>query len=268
MKTGIMALALLLLAAGGAASARQAWNVGATDGDNVTAELGPDGTFTVRGIGKMRVDVEIEAPVFTVTDNRPWRGDASAITKVVIENGVTSVGGWAFYECKNLKSVTVAASVAVIGEMAFFGCDSLKSVTIPGSVTYIGDKAFYAAGLTSITVPGSAAVIGKEAFANCANLKSAVISDGAVSVGEKMFEYCTRLASVTIPASAASVGRGAFSNCSALKTLTVLNPVPPQVGKNAFEYVNTATCALRVPKGSGYSSAEGWNEFKKIKFVK
>ena len=58
-------------------------------------------------------------------------------------DGIESIGPGAFFQCKNLRSVTLPDSVKSIGSTAFFGCDSLSSITIPDSVTSIGEDAFF-----------------------------------------------------------------------------------------------------------------------------
>ncbi len=84
---------------------------------------------------------------------------------------VTSIGGWAFYNCSGLTSVTIPNSVTSIGEYAFSYCSGLTSVTIPNSVTSIGSSAFsYCSGLTSVTIPNSVTSIGNMAFFHCDSL--------------------------------------------------------------------------------------------------
>ncbi|MDE7419404.1 MAG: leucine-rich repeat domain-containing protein [Muribaculaceae bacterium] len=61
---------------------------------------------------------------------------------IVIPNCVRSIGKYAFYECKSLKSVYIPDSVKTIEDFAFADCESLTSITIPKGVTYIGDYAF------------------------------------------------------------------------------------------------------------------------------
>ena len=65
------------------------------------------------------------------------------VTQYTIPNSVTTIGGWAFYNCGSLTSVTIPGSVKTIGNSAFNNCYSLTSVTIPGSVKTIGEEAFY-----------------------------------------------------------------------------------------------------------------------------
>ena len=88
---------------------------------------------------------------------------------VVIPNGVTSIGKYAFWGCSSLTSVTIPDSVKSIGDSAFWGCSSLESVTIPNSVTSIGENAFYkCSSLTSVTIPNSVKSIGDSAFSDTA----------------------------------------------------------------------------------------------------
>ncbi|MDR1348496.1 MAG: leucine-rich repeat protein, partial [Prevotellaceae bacterium] len=112
----------------------------------LTWSLSSDGTLTISGRGAM--------PDYTTLDAVPWFAYMSSITAVVIAEGVTHIGDWAFgghYD--NITSVTIPASVGTIGEDAFAGCTGLTSVTIPKSVTGIGQKAFaWCTGLTDVTV--------------------------------------------------------------------------------------------------------------------
>ena len=87
------------------------------------------------------------------------------VTDIVIPNGVTSIGNYAFIGCVSLTSVTVPNSVTSIGNYAFIDCSSLTSVTVPDSVTSIGFFAFYSdASLANITILNPDCVIYDAAF--------------------------------------------------------------------------------------------------------
>ena len=61
---------------------------------------------------------------------------------VKIPAGTNEIEAHAFYDCHNIKSITIPNSVTSIGEQAFYKCTGLTSITIPNSVTYIGRRAF------------------------------------------------------------------------------------------------------------------------------
>ena len=90
-------------------------------------DLSDDGTLTISG-------TEIKG---AVPEKIPWAYQTGKIKKVIIEDGVTYIGGNAFYGCTNLTSVTIPNSVTRIEYQAFGGCSSLTSVIIPNSVTHI-----------------------------------------------------------------------------------------------------------------------------------
>ena len=159
----------------------------------------------------------------------------SALTSVTIQNGVTSIGEYAFRDCSALTSVTIPDGVTSIGNSAFNDCSALASVTIPDSVTSIGFSAFNdCSSLTSVTIPEGVTSIQGGTFRGCGSLKSVTIPDGVTSIGGSAFEYCSSLTSVTIPDSVASIGWGAFSYCSSLTSVTILDGVT-SIGNSAFD---------------------------------
>jgi uncharacterized protein YjdB len=142
-----------------------------------------NGTLTIGGTGAM--------PYYFYNDfsNCPWYNFRIGIMTVDIQNGVTTIGGYAFYECSILTSITIPNSVTSIGRNAFYNCSVLTSITIPNSVTSIGDQAFYyCSSLTSITIPNSVTSIGDWAFDGCSSLKNVtVLSTTPFSIGSSTF---------------------------------------------------------------------------------
>ena len=188
-----------------------------TCGDNLTWTLDSEGTLTISGTGAM-TDWESYSLV-------PWGSNADMIKTVSIENGVTSIGKYAFDYCSNLTSVTIPNSVTSIGDYAFRSC-GLTSITIPNSVKSIGDYAFDScSSLTSVTIPNSVTSIGASAFYSCSNLESVTIPNSVTSIGDYAFEACSSLRSVTIPDSVTSIGESAFCYCSNLTSVTIPNSV-------------------------------------------
>ncbi|MDO4200641.1 MAG: leucine-rich repeat domain-containing protein [Bacteroidales bacterium] len=186
----------------------------------------PDYTLTISGTGAMADYDGI---------NIPWK--TYNITSIVIDQGVASIGEFAFANFNNLSSITMASSVTSIGVGAFAGCSNLASVTIPSYVTSIGEFAFAeCSNLTAISIPYGVSSIGVQAFHECSNLASVTIPASVTTIGVGAFNN-TALTSIEIPASVTSIGPSAFEGCSALATVTVYAP-SCTLGTNAFSDCN------------------------------
>ena len=231
------------------------------DGSNLTWTLDSDGVLTISGSGDMG----------NYVSTSPWGRDVR-VKSVIITDGVTSIGNWAFARCTSLSSVTIPNSVTSIGESAFYGCKSLTSVTIPDSVTSIGYNAFGSCeSLTSVMIPDSVTSIGAWAFQGCISLTSVTIPDSVTSIGNGAFASCTSLTGIwvgesnsyysgnasgvlfnkdkttlvqcpgafsgayTIPDSVTSISSYAFSGCTSLTSVTIPDSVTI-IGEQAFAY--------------------------------
>ena len=152
----------------------------------------------------------------------PWYKNRLNISYVTMHDGVTSIGGYAFYANTKLEAVSIPETVKTIGNYAFYNCTYLVNVTIPESVTSIGNYAFYGCNrLTSMTIPGSVTSIGIYAFSYCSRLTSVTIIEGVTSIGNWVFSDCSGLTSVTIPESVTSIGSDAFRGCSSLTAIYI-----------------------------------------------
>ena len=173
--------------------------------------------------------------------------------KVVIENGITSIGTSAFQQCLSLTSITISNSVTSIGDGAFYYCRGLTSVTIPNSVTSIENNAFCDTGLTSIDIPNSVTSIGEAAFYDCYDLTSITIPNSVTSIGDKAFYNCTGLTDVY------SLIKEPFAITD--PTFQFKNiPTDPRF------YYSTTYATLHVPKGTKakYEATMGWKIFRNI----
>ena len=155
----------------------------------------------------------------------PWRGDR--VFKVIIENGVTNIGSYAFAGCSYLTSISIPNSVTSIGEYAFSGgCSRLTSITIPNSVTTIGKYVFRdCSGLTSVSLPNTLISIEEGAFAG-SGLTSITIPNSVTNIGSFAFGSCESLSSVTISRTVRSIVGDAFSYCYSLNSILVENGNP------------------------------------------
>ena len=121
----------------------------------------------------------------------------SNIDSVIIPEGVTIIGSWAFQRCSSLTSITIPDSVTSIGHHTFHSCAILKSITIPNSVTYIGQGAFeYCSSLANVTIGNGVTEISEDAFRNCSSLTSINISDSVTSIDRDAFNECSSLKTV------------------------------------------------------------------------
>lgn len=144
------------------------------------------------------------------------------------------------------ETVSIPKGVRRIGECAFFQCENVKSVTIPDSVESIGDFAFSECGITSIIVPKSVTSIGSFAFDRCTSLTEIVIPESVTSIGRTAFRDCTRLTSISLPESVTSINSSMFNGCSSLLGIIIHDKIT-SIGVNAFYGCSSLTSIL-IPK--------------------
>ena len=104
-----------------------------TCGENLTWTL-DNGTLTISGAGAMEN--------YTWTKKATWSSQRNLIKKVVIEDGVTSIGEFAFSYCVNLKGIKIPNNVTKIGYLAFSGCICLEEIKIPSNITRFDEGIF------------------------------------------------------------------------------------------------------------------------------
>lgn len=233
-------------------------------GDNLTWTLDSEGALTISGMGKM------DNYDNTSSNHAPWYAKRANIVTVVINDGVTTIGSYAFDTCYSLTSVIISDGVVSIGESAFSVCNRLTNITLPDNVTTVGKAAFYGCEkLTRVIIPDSVTIIGEGTFSRCENLEiidvninnslySSVdgvlfdknqsilvtypcgkketaynIPDSVNIIGDWAFYECSSLISVTIPSSVTTIGDWAFDFCYSLTSITIPDSVTT-IGEMAF----------------------------------
>lgn len=230
------------------------------EGDNLTWAFS-EGTLTISGTGEMR---------YYQYGSAPWLNNCgSSITKVVIEDGVTSVSAYAFYECRHIQSVSFPETLTSIGDYAFQCIDDLTYAPLPASLETVGKYAFNQTHLTSVNLGENVKTIGKGAFSGGFDLETVTISgknltsigEGAFSscqkletvtfssdfkcyIANEMFHSCTSLNSINLPEGISSIGINAFYYCQSLKEITIPDSVT-SLGNCAFQ--STGLTSVTIP---------------------
>ena len=180
---------------------------------------------------------------------------------------VTSIGSYAFYGDRHMRSVIIPASVTSVHYTAFYTCPDLESITVAeGNSKYyssgnclietetktvvigcnnsviptneniqaIGNGAFWGKdGLSAIVIPDTVTTIGFYSFRDCSGLTELVLSDNVTSIGRRAFASCKGLRSVIIGKGLKSIGIECFEYCNALETVTIYGNIA--VSNKAFQ---------------------------------
>lgn len=156
-------------------------------GENLTWTL-EYGVLTIRGEGDMSN--------YNSYSDAPWYENKGNIAKVVLEEGVTSIGNFAFYDYSNLTSIEIPSSVKKIGNYTFKDCDNFQKVDIAenSQLTDIGNGAFvWCDKLKEFQLPTSVENIGESAFWSCIGLTTIEIGPKVATIGENAFSACDNL---------------------------------------------------------------------------
>ena len=191
--------------------------------------------------------------------------NCAGLTGVVIPEGVTEIGDFAFSNCPSLENILVSADnpsyvsinncclskdlrklifgcrssiipegISMIEESAFEGCVGLTSIVMPEGVKEIGWDAFSGCtGLTNIVIPDSVTEINGGAFFGCTSLTSIVIPKGVTEIGESAFSGCTGLTGVVIPEGVTEISMNVFRDCTGLTSVVIPEGVK-EIGYGAF----------------------------------
>lgn len=275
----VLMIASLLPAAALAADVVASGTCGAEgDGSNLTWTLDSDGLLTISGTGAMKDFTSDES--FMIFPETPWNQHIKDIHKIVVSDGVTTIGNCAFLAC-SVESILLPDSVERIGDKAF-GFTSISEIIIPEGVKSIGEYVFSNCNLVNVTLPNSLESIGEFAFFCCNSLQQLLIPANVSYIGTLAFEACgslkeilvdernaayssldgvlfnadktevifcpsTRAGTYEIPDSVMSIGAYAFAHCGELTDITFPDRLA-RIGDHAFSGCASLT-RLTIPSG-------------------
>ena len=185
-------------------------------GENLDWSISNDGTLSITGTGTMNG---------YINRNAPWKTYSDYIKKLVLEEGVTSIGTNAFYGLSELTAIVLPQSLERIGDGAFAFCSALAgNVEIPDSVIYIGAQAFKnCVSLNGeLSLPRNLSVLEEESFYGCGGLTGALqLPQNLVQIGDRALYGCSGFTGeLAIPDSVESIGHGAFYGMAGIARIT------------------------------------------------
>ena len=124
--------------------------------------------WTYDGLGLLTLSGSGEMYDYNVTNDgiltTPWANYITSINSIVVEEGITSIGDFAFAYCSQ-SEVALPSTVTDIGRYAFVLCQNLETINLGEGVTTIGENAFTGdTNISSITIPASVESMGYRAF--------------------------------------------------------------------------------------------------------
>ena len=173
---------------------------------------------------------------------------------------MTSIGNYAFNECKKLSSITLGKGVTSIASNEFEDCISLERILVnpnnpnfssDGTALYNKDKTTLRKvpqNATSFVIPNSVTSIDYYAFESCTNLTSITIPNSVTSINAYAFDDCKNLTSITIGKSVTSIDFNAFSCCTDLKSILVHQNNPNYSSDGTALYNKDKTTLIQVPE--------------------
>lgn len=185
--------------------------------DPVTGELGDNLTYVWDSETKT-ITVSGEGPMADFTSGgSPFNAYAirNNCTTVIIEEGVTTIGSYSFYNLQKVTSLTLPSTITEIHDGAFYNLKALPECDIPSGVTVIGERAFSNCQvLADVTLPAGLTSIGANAFSDCHNFTQVIIPDGITELPDMCFYQCWNVTSFTMPAGVTKAGQYVISNSS------------------------------------------------------
>jgi len=189
-----------------------------------------------------------------------WRtlSNRNHVKKIVIEDGVTYIGAYAFYYCTEITSIRIPVSVTEFGEKAFLSCNGSKKIYYAGTPNQWAQINFTLTDTYPYSHPfyNSASSTAAFYFYNQESVETTdlVFSTGIKNIKPYTFYYAKNIVNVYIPGTIESIGDAAFSFCK-IQRLNINKQIPPTASEGTFIF-NAGNTYLFVPCGAktGYAN--------------
>ena len=212
-------------------------------GDDLTWSVA-NGVLTISGTGDMYN--------YSCDYVAPWYYEKDSITSIVVEDGITSIGKFAFMMLENVTSVSLPDTLTSINSHAFNGCSGLTSIEIPSGITTITTYSFAeCTGLETVILSENVTSLEHGAFYDCTSLVSIDLSN-ITTLGGYEFYNCTSLTEANLISLEDSELEGTFMYCTALESVTIPTTVT-EIDEYAFGYCTGITDVYYT------GSEEEWN---------
>lgn len=203
-----------------------------------------DSLLTITGTGRMYD--------YSTDTKAPWYVWREGIKRVVIGDGVTVIGMYAFWDIP-MDSVSFGNTLETIREYAFSGCYMLRRLDFPASLQRIEHEAFASNhALKVIDFGASEAIVEYYAFAGLPSLQTILFSK-VKEIQWRAFENCSQMTTLQLGDSLKHIGDNAFHNCNALKKVYIPASVT-QIDVGAFSYTTALDTIVVAPANPVYNS--------------
>ena len=208
------------------------------NGGNLVWTVYDDGVLEISGTGEMADYSRYSSP---------WKSLRNQITEIMVCDGVTSIGNYAFYELESTTKLTVAESLTSVGDGAFTYCH-INSVYFDGSLSqwvnkyaftlyyvyqlYVKDNQEYSL-VTDLSGLEGIDSIPERAFCKCSSLTSATLPDGVTSIGVNAFSGCRWITDIGLPDGLLEIENSAFADCDGFESIELPDTLT-MIGGKAF----------------------------------
>lgn len=180
--------------------------------------------------------------------DRPWNAHKQQIKRVILTEGVTKIGNYAFHSMEALATIVIPETVTSIGDYAFKNCTNLDGVELPANLGTLGESAFYGCtALTAIDIPASLYTVKPYTFKNCTSLADVAFHEGNLMKLSDGAFYNTALTEVTFPACLDIIDNYCFKNCANLSSITIPAGDLREIREAVF--YGSAVDSVVVPEG-------------------